>query len=179
MQYDNAKKRKIDADTIEITGATTEYSPLTMMAGTSAVTPLKFQYTSQESFIFTNAAGSARTDVGTALTAHCTKSNGFVSIILEIGNLNTTALAVAGAAMIFNEFLPLRFCPSGSLTIVVQVINNGSGVAGAIQLQVNGVNGGSFVINASQTGGNFTNGANCQVKQYPGVIMGRALQANT
>jgi hypothetical protein len=109
--------------------------------------------------VLTNAAGSARTDAGTAGTLFIRKRNNIVTYSVRWGNINTFANAVAAAAMTFNETVPVRFRGVNGIVAPQAVTNNAALSAGVFAISTAGV----ITVNPTYGFGTFTNGANCNV----------------
>lgn len=117
----------------------------------------------------TNAAGSARTDVGTALIITFIKLNTRVIADFQFGNLRNSANAVAAAPMTFNELVPAEYRPANfGCRVHCDVVDNAAAGTGEVIIDTDG----SIQVSPGLVLGNFTNGAACQVLQHPNLIYG-------
>lgn len=126
-----------------------------------ATTPLALTHASNLILPLTNAAGSARTDVGIAATLHFTRINNDVYCYAEYGNLATVANAVAAATMTFNETVPIPYRPLSATGARngIHVIDNNVLVNGAMGI----TNLGVIAIGVGTGSTAFTNAQPCAV----------------
>ena len=120
--------------------------------------------------VFTNAAGSARTDAGTALTAYLFASGsaqGKVECILVPGNLATVANAVAAAPMTFNETIPAGYRPTQNVQGILGIENNGAANTVANFLITTA---GVLTFYGGLNSINFNNAAACALLTTPSII---------
>ena len=141
--------------------------PVSLQAGSVAT---KVTSTDSLDLVLTNAAGSARTDAGTAGTLLIRKTNNVVSFSCVWGNLAGSANAVAAAALTFNETVPVRFRPVSNVFSPQAVTNNAALSAGVLTVNTSGV----VQVNPTYGFGNFTNGAACNVFGNSPVTQGIA-----
>jgi hypothetical protein len=147
-----------------LNGETTHGAPSKFQLGSASSAQFQIANASKDSMTFTNHATlSCRTDAGTAMTAYIQKNDGFVLLILEMGNIGTIALATSAQGMLFNEVLPARYRPAVNIVrIPTFVRDNGIDTAGHIRIFTSG--GISIHPGNSTTGSAvFTNAANCGV----------------
>lgn len=131
-----------------------------IVSGTSLIfTP------SQTTQTFTNAAGSARTEAGTALTASLYKrgtgAGSLVEVFFANGVLANSQNAVAAAQMTFNETIPSAYRPSVDVSGVMNVENN---AAANTMANFKITTAGVVTISGGLNFINFTNGAACSLK---------------
>lgn len=149
-----------------LTGDLTQTGGATGISGASYVvggSGLEFT-PSQTSQTFTNAAGSARTDVGTGITIYLFKrgvgAGKLVDFSIELGNLATPANAVAAAAMTFTETIPSTYRPTATQTGILGVRDNGAEGTGSWEISTAGVVRFFGALNQA----NFTNAAQCALR---------------
>lgn len=88
---------------------------------------------------FTNAAGSARTDVGTALTLYFRKLGPTLVMCNMVGgNLRTFGASVASALLTFNETIPVSLRPAVQNNTLLGLIQNVTYTIGKFQVFSNG-----------------------------------------
>jgi hypothetical protein len=100
------KTQTFQADLIDF-GST----PL-VLPSKDGVDPMTVSHASYLAMIFTNAPGSARTDAGIALQVRFTRLNNIVQMLVIPDNLRTSANAVAGALLTFNQLVPTHYWPA-------------------------------------------------------------------
>lgn len=148
-----------------VTGNITQSGGSAGITGDTYVVTGGLEFTpSQTSQTFTNAAGSARTDAGTGLTAQLFKRGAgagkLVEVVFELGNLATPANSVAAAAMTFNETLPATYRPAVTMTGILGVRENAAEGTGSWEISTAGV----VRIFGSLNQNVFTNGASCAIR---------------